>query len=63
MTLSSERTSRATVRPARLPRCSECGSAETEPVTTMRRHTCEADEWYRCGECERVFSVSQVGEL
>jgi predicted SprT family Zn-dependent metalloprotease len=44
------------------PRCRECGSAETEPVTTMRRHTCAADEWYRCGECERVFTVSQIGE-
>jgi predicted SprT family Zn-dependent metalloprotease len=44
------------------PRCRDCGSADTEPVTTMRRHTCDADDWYRCGECERVFTVSRIGE-
>ena len=63
MTLSSERTARFSQRPVPQPRCAECGSPETEPVTTMRRHTCDADEWYRCGECERVFTVSRIGEL
>jgi hypothetical protein len=62
MTLSSEGMRRHIERPAPHPRCGECGSADTEPVTTMRRHTCEADEWYRCGECERVFSVSRLRE-
>jgi predicted SprT family Zn-dependent metalloprotease len=60
---SSERMSRSFERQAAQPRCGDCGSAATEPVTTMRRHTCEADEWYRCGECDRVFSVSRLREL
>ena len=62
MTLTSERTFRSIERRSAQPRCGECGSAQTEPVTTIRRHTCEADEWYRCGECDRVFSVSRLRE-
>jgi uncharacterized protein with PIN domain len=53
---------RTTQQPMPLPRCAECGGTKTEPVTTMRRHTCHADEWYRCDECEHVFSVSRMGE-
>jgi predicted SprT family Zn-dependent metalloprotease len=62
MTLASERRTLHKPREFSPPRCRECGSADTEPVTTMRRHTCDADEWYRCGECERVFTVSRIGE-
>ena len=62
MTLSPQRIVRPTPQPVPLPRCAKCGGTKTEPVTTMRRHTCHADEWYRCDECEHVFSVSQMGE-
>ena len=64
MTLSPQRTIRPAPapQPVPLPRCTNCGGAKTEAVTTMRRHTCHADEWYRCTECEHVFSVSRMGE-
>lgn len=63
MTLSPERMARLPQQqPVPLPRCAKCGGTKTEPVTTMRRHTCHADEWYRCDECEHVFSASQIGE-
>jgi hypothetical protein len=45
------------------PRCARCESPNTEPVTTMRRGTCDADEWFRCDECEHVFPQSRDAEL
>jgi hypothetical protein len=55
----------ATVRQAAVsgPRCDRCESPQTEPVTTMNRGTCNASEWFRCEECEHVFSVSPDREL
>jgi hypothetical protein len=50
-------------RGASQPRCARCESPNTEPVTTMRRGTCDADEWFRCDECEHVFPQSRDGEL
>jgi hypothetical protein len=44
-------------------RCARCESPNTEPVPTMRRGTCDADEWFRCEECEHVFPRSRDGEL
>ena len=66
MTLSSDRWTRpagpAVRRVASSPRCAQCGSGATEPVTTMRLHTCDAEEWFRCDECGQVFSTSRFGE-
>jgi hypothetical protein len=45
------------------PRCVRCESPNTEPVTTMRRGTCDADEWFRCDECEHVFPQSRDAEF
>jgi hypothetical protein len=45
------------------PRCERCESPNTEPVTTMRRGTCDADEWFRCDECEHVFPQSRDADL
>jgi hypothetical protein len=44
------------------PRCARCESPNTEPLTTMRRGTCDADEWFRCDECEHVFPQPRDGE-
>jgi hypothetical protein len=45
------------------PRCARCESPNTEPITTMRRGTCDADEWFRCDECEHVFPKSREAEF
>ena len=45
------------------PRCARCESPNTEPVATMRRGTCDADEWFRCEECEHVFPRSRDEEF
>ena len=37
------------------PPCTQCGS-DTDPVVTMRRHTVDADPWFRCVECGYVFT-------
>jgi hypothetical protein len=50
-------------RAVSVPRCARCESPNTEPVTTMRRGTCDADEWFRCEECEHVFPQSREPEL
>jgi len=39
------------------PLCTRCASSETEAVVTMRRHTVDADPWYRCEECGHVFTT------
>lgn len=51
-------------KPAAVPQppCTLCGSPETEPVATMRLCTSDADAWYRCGECQHVFSMSRLGD-
>jgi hypothetical protein len=49
-------------RGASQPRCARCESPNTEPVTTMRRGTCDADDWFRCEECEYVFPKSREAE-
>jgi uncharacterized Zn finger protein len=41
------------------PPCAHCASTGTEPVTTMQRHTVEADSWYRCQDCGHVFTLSR----
>jgi hypothetical protein len=45
------------------PRCVRCENPQTEPVTTMYRGTCDAAEWFRCDECEHIFSVPRDREL
>jgi hypothetical protein len=42
------------------PSCSQCGSPNTEPLQTMRLHTSAADAWFRCDECQHVFSTPHV---
>lgn len=42
--------------------CTRCGSRETEPVTTMRRCTCDAGEWVRCDECGHIFTAPRWGD-
>jgi len=46
---------------AQPPPCARCGSPSTEPVATMRLCTSDADAWFRCEECEYVFSASRRG--
>jgi len=49
-------------RPGQLrssPSCARCASSATEPVATMQRHTVSADSWYRCQECEHVFTTGR----
>jgi hypothetical protein len=41
------------------PSCALCASSATEPVATMQRHTVNADPWYRCQECEHVFTAGR----
>jgi hypothetical protein len=52
---------RRTAAPA-APACSRCGSPRTEPVVTMRLCTSDADSWFRCEECEHVFSTAHRGD-
>jgi hypothetical protein len=40
------------------PACARCGSPRTERVVTMRLCTSDADSWFRCEECEHVFSAA-----
>lgn len=49
-------------KPAQPPPCTRCGSPSTEPVATMRLCTSDADAWFRCEECEHVFSASRHGD-
>jgi hypothetical protein len=39
------------------PLCTRCAGSDTEPVATMRRHTVDADNWYRCDGCGHVFTT------
>jgi hypothetical protein len=48
------------VRAPAPPACVQCGNPDTEPVATMRLCTSEADAWFRCTECEHVFSTSRA---
>ena len=47
-------------KPAPTPTCSECGNPRTEPLQTMRLHTSAADAWFRCDECQHIFSIPFV---
>lgn len=43
--------------------CTRCESPDTEPLVTMRRHTCDAGEWFRCKECGHTFSAPSTWPL
>lgn len=47
-------------KPVTAPACSACGSPSTEPVPTMRLCTSAAGTWFRCEECQNVFSTPHV---
>jgi hypothetical protein len=49
-------------RPEAVPPCARCGNPKTEPLATMRLHTSDSDSWYRCDECEHVFTSSRFGD-
>lgn len=47
-------------KPVAAPSCTECGNPYTEPLQTMRLHTSAADDWFRCDECQHIFSIPCV---
>lgn len=47
-------------KPVAAPVCSACGNPKTEPVPTMRLCTSAADTWFRCEECQHVFSTPHL---
>lgn len=62
MTLPLLRSAEPIQRVVSQPRCTRCENPNTELLTTMRLHTCDAHEWFRCEECDHIFSVSRAGE-
>jgi hypothetical protein len=62
MTLSSDPRTRSVQRVVSQPSCAQCGSPNTEPVTTRRLCTCDAGEWFRCEECEHIFTPSRLDD-
>jgi hypothetical protein len=63
MTAPALRTAATPQQPQKLavlPSCTECGNPHTEPLQTMRLHTSAADTWFRCDECQHVFSIPCV---
>jgi hypothetical protein len=45
------------------PPCAQCAGAQTEPVVTMRLHTADSGQWYRCDECGHVFATHTPGQV